>query len=184
MRLELALSEHHFRHFTLKNLELSYTSAAYWFISPQCVLCHFLSIQNNNSPDSAAKSRTTNQAATNKPSPSRARKKTKNGPNEDKVKREAKSRIAAIRKQGKLRQQQSVDSDNFIIINGTPNEPDLTLNNNLPLETSENGSLNSSVADDASLNSSLNSSLEGLCDSLSPESHQQSSTPSLLTREG
>ena len=108
----------------------------------------------------------------------------KNGPNEDKVKREAKSRIAAIRKQGKLRQQQSADSDNFIIINGTPNEPDLTLNNNLPLETSENGSLNSSVADDASLNSSLNSSLEGLCDSLSPESHQQSSTPSLLTREG
>ena len=42
--LELALSEHHLRHFTLKNLELSYTLAAYWFISPQCVLCHFLSI--------------------------------------------------------------------------------------------------------------------------------------------
>ena len=124
-------------------------------------------------------------STSNKSSPARPRKKTKNGLNDEKVKREAKSRIAAIRKQGKLRQQQSLDSENFIILNGTSTtEQDLSglLNNNLPLDTSENGSLNSSATDDASLNSSLNSSLEGLYDSICTEN--PSSTPSMLTREG
>lgn len=134
---------------------------------------------NNNSPKTRVKSSTTNKS-----SPARPRKKTKNGLGDDKVKKEAKSRLAAIRKQGKLRQQQSLDSENFIIINGTPNEQDLNLNNNsLPLDTSENGSLNSSVTDDASLNSSLNSSLEGLYDSLCTDNQQQQ-TASMLTREG
>jgi len=133
---------------------------------------------NNNSPKVKVKS-----SASNKSSPARPRKKTKNGMNDEKVKREAKSRIAAIRKQGKLRQQQSLDSDNFIVLEGTSNDQDISglLNNNLPLDTSENGSLNSSATDDASLNSSLNSSLEGLYDTICTDNPP---TPSMLTREG
>lgn len=93
--------------------------------------------------------------------------------NDEKGKREARSRLAAIKKQAKLRQkqqqQQEENLDSYTIqINGCINEPsvDNTLNDNESSELSENGSLNSSFNADASLNSSLNSSLEGLSDNI------------------
>ena len=127
-----------------------------------------------SSPNENEKLKPSNKS--NKPT-AKGKKKNKNVINDEKGKKEAKSRLAAIRKQGKLRQQEEADSI-ALSINGSLNKENVSnmFNNNVSLESSENGSLNSSFNADASLNSSLNSSLEGLYDNITCDNHLSTQT--------